>query len=63
MDMWERLKEELQSISADWDISECDITRPPKEVAPKDDGMRQFEPGGHMRIIIHLKKKEAGTDK
>ena len=62
---WEYVKEGLQSILADWDVTQCDIDRPPKEVIPEDgmraeDGMRQFEPGDYMRVIIYLKKKDLG---
>ena len=55
----EYVKEGLQSILADWDVTQWDIDRPPKEVIPED-GMRQFEPGDYMRVIIYLKKKDLG---
>ena len=44
--------------TGDWEVSDYDLNRPPKEIAPKD-GMRQFVPGDHLRMILHFKKNGA----
>ena len=58
MTVWEKVQGELKEIAAGWDITDYDIDRPLKELAPKD-GFRQFEPGDRMSITIHLEKKKA----